>query len=524
MRLWELINLIEKEISAENAKIHASRISSYHRIQASPGFHEAARYVYDQLVKLGLKPRVYKYVADGKTEYLGWISPVGWEIFDGELWIIEPERVCLGKFRDRPILVIAHSGSTPEEGIEGEVIDVGGGERVEDYRGRDVRGKFVLACGDIFKVHLEAVVKRGAVGILSYDPRRSETPTASIYRGIWPFADEIDKIGVAFSISLKDAERIKQHIREGKKVKVWGRVRSRFFKGEIEVISLLMEGKTKEEVILIAHLCHPMPGSNDNASGSGLLIELARTISELIKKGFSLGKSVRFLWVPEMSGTAAYLHGNPESKQIRFCINLDMVGENQEVCDSVLTLVRSPESLPSYLPYLAGIILDKVFSKGERQFGDVDILPLKRWKKTPYTIGSDHYIFADSTIGVPSIAFIHWPDKFYHTSLDTPDKLDSEELKRVGIAALATALFLSKPENEDLIWISEKIVDECLLEIMKSFEQTLESMMMRDKDKASKAFKEGIIRLNYMKEWKSGVLRSLLEFKNTQVEKQLIEG
>ena len=43
-------------------------------------------------------------------------------------------------------------------------------------------------------------------------------------------------------------------------------------------------GKTKEEVTVIAHICHPQPSANDNASGTGAAMEAARAIHRLIER------------------------------------------------------------------------------------------------------------------------------------------------------------------------------------------------------------------------------------------------
>jgi hypothetical protein len=49
---------------------------------------------------------------------------------------------------------------------------------------------------------------------------------------------------------------------------------------------------------------------------------------------------------------------------------------------------------------------------------------LFRYATTPFGDGSDHFIFSDSTVGVPMPMLIQWPDKFYHTSADTIEKVD----------------------------------------------------------------------------------------------------
>ena len=46
--------------------------------------------------------------------------------------------------------------------------------------------------------------------------------------------------------------------------------------------------------------------------------------------------------------------------------------------------------------------------------------------------GSDHYILSDPTVGIQTPMLNQWPDKFYHTSDDTLDKVSVDSLGRSG--------------------------------------------------------------------------------------------
>ena len=54
----------------------------------------------------------------------------------------------------------------------------------------------------------------------------------------------------------------------------------------------------------------------------------------------------------------------------------------------------------------------------------------------PYEGGSDHAVFLAA--GVPSVLAWHFPDRFYHSSLDRPDMTDPAEMKYVGVNVAAT--------------------------------------------------------------------------------------
>jgi len=65
------------------------------------------------------------------------------------------------------------------------------------------------------------------------------------------------------------------------------------------------------EVLVVAHLCHPQPSANDNASGAAAALEAARVLQTLIAGGHlpPPRRSIRFLWLPEFTGSQAYLAG-----------------------------------------------------------------------------------------------------------------------------------------------------------------------------------------------------------------------
>ena len=62
-----LVSKIEKELSGERAKDYVAEIIQHHRIQASPGFRAAAKYVAGQLTEYGIKNETISFPGDGKT-------------------------------------------------------------------------------------------------------------------------------------------------------------------------------------------------------------------------------------------------------------------------------------------------------------------------------------------------------------------------------------------------------------------------------------------------------------------------
>jgi aminopeptidase YwaD len=62
---------------------------------------------------------------------------------------------------------------------------------------------------------------------------------------------------------------------------------------------------------------------------------------------------------------------------------------------------------------------------------------------TGFTWGSDHAIFNDASIHVPALLVNQWPDRYYHSSDDTPDKSCVESFEWVGRGVLDTLVDLA---------------------------------------------------------------------------------
>jgi hypothetical protein len=252
-------------------------------------------------------------------------------------------------------------------------------------------------------------------------------------------------------------------------------IKSSLHPGYLEVVDTFIPGETKEEVIVVAHLCHPQPSANDNASGCGVLMEVARTLSTLIKKKMLRRpkRGIRFLLVPEMYGTVAYLASN-EEKIPHFVagINLDMVGENQDVCKSPLLLERTPDCLPSFANDLAEIILEELTHE-IGNFSNTAKYASFKHAVTPFSGGSDHYILSDPSVGVPCPMVIHWPDIFYHCSLDTPDKLDPQELERVAQLTATYAYVIASAGEQEAEWLALMICEKAKERIARKVREIL---------------------------------------------------
>jgi len=473
-----LRKIVKEELSGSIAKSYVAQVSRFHRVQASTMFHEAAEYVKSELLKIGLKDAaIEQFPADGAKKYWTYTSPVGWTVKSAELRLVEPEEKLLASYEDIPQSLHTYSSATPSEGVTAELVDVGVGTKPADYEGKDVKGKFVLATGRAKPVHEQAVYKYGAAGVITDtvtleipNVRESlDIPDAHAYQSIWPTAEELVKVTFGFSLSKRQGNQLRALLEGGKAVKLRAKVDARLFAGNLDVVTATIPGGSKpnEEVFLVAHLCHPKPSANDNASGSGLLLEISRTINVLIESGRieRPARTMRFIWVPETFGSIAYLFSHEDlPSRLVAGINLDMVGQNQELCKSTLNLDRTPDSLPSYLNDLVFRFMEESVKEFDTPspFGSSSTF---RYATGAFSGGSDHAEFTDSTIGVPCIMLLQWPDLFYHTSMDTIDKVSEESLKRVGWIAASAALTLANATFETAFQLASETASKGMIRI-----------------------------------------------------------
>lgn len=176
-----------------------------------------------------------------------------------------------------------------------------------------------------------------------------------------------------------------------------------------------IKGKSDREILLFAHLDHPYQ-ANDNLSGVACLVDLANKLKA--------EHTIKIIFCPETIGSIAYAHTQDLSK-VDFVIAVDVCGNKNSI---LLQKSYDQEHRINRVAHLAIQSLGETYRKG--QFRN--------------TIGSDEYIFNDPIIGIPGIMLSTWPYSEYHTSFDTADKIDYEQIEKVGLAIQKTIEYWEK--------------------------------------------------------------------------------
>jgi hypothetical protein len=291
-----IVKAVTEEYSGLRAKNYVAEIIQHHRIQASPGYRAAAELCRQRLAGCGLAAEVLSFPATEDTRYWGIPMFQEWDCSAATLHLVEPADKAYKLADYSEVRCSLVQRSIPVDEREFEVVLLEDGEDDSEYQGLDLQGKVVLTKGDLDRVRELAVDRHGAAGILfdgmgDMPPVRQRIDMADVrqYKAFWWRQPDQQKcFGFVLSPRSGDELRalIKARARQGQAaVCVRARIDSRLYDGHIEVVSGLIAGQSDEEVLVVAHLCHPQPSANDNASGSAAVLELARTLQRLINSG-----------------------------------------------------------------------------------------------------------------------------------------------------------------------------------------------------------------------------------------------
>jgi hypothetical protein len=357
-------------------------------------------------------------------------------------------------------LMAAYSHSTPPEGVEAELVDVGRGTP-EDYSGVDVAGKIVMGDGSTGQLFRSAVQERGALGVLAY--RLASYSNPEVNRDISAMSsigydEDAESWGLALSLNARNA--LREALADGP-VRVKVEVESRLYPSEELTLVAEVRGQTapEERFVFSAHVQES--GANDNATGVASLAEIARALAEGVNSGaLQPHRTISMIWGDEITSTRRFLEDDPERTQgVVWGMSLDMVGEDTEKTGGTFLIEKMPD--PSAI-WTRGE--DSHTEWGGRPMTAEQMTPhyfndfvLNRcldqaaetgWvvKTNPYEGGSDHVPFLRA--GVPGLLLWHFTDQFYHTSGDRLEMVSAETLENVSVCAAVSAMALTTADAE----------------------------------------------------------------------------
>src|SRR5579872_737251 len=374
----------------------------------------------------------------------------------GELWTTTPKSVKIYDIHDIPESL----ASTNANGdISGELVSVGQATAPE-IDSKDVKGKFVLslAPNGLSGIYTRAVAA-GAIGVLGISAigagdRATDYPDEIVWTTV-----NAQPNTAAWALSPKAAREMETMLHRGQKVTIRSVTKSEQVPNKQEIVHAEIpgDGSTTQEVAIGGHLfeSYIKQGANDDNSGCALTLEIGRAYLKLIQEGKlpRPKRTINFQWVQEISGTNAWFNAHPDKQKVIIGdLNFDMEGIRLTQSRSYWILQRTPDTFPSYIndiaqsmmEYVADISRERVRYRRDG-YGPSQAVESPNGSKDAFYIKIDkHYGSSDHVTymqhGIPAVMFITWPDMWYHSSQDTPDKQDPTQYKRaaaVGTGALA---------------------------------------------------------------------------------------
>jgi len=441
------------EASGETALNHVIEMVGYPRNRPASEYGSAdfreGKYVLDKLNEYGIAGAKIERFEGGET----------WDGIKGELWEVAPDRKKLVDYKD--IALSLAEGSQPTD-VTAELIWVEEGME-EDFEGLDVTGKIVVTSATVSSVH-NLAVKKGALGVVAFGSSRELTaPLAIPASGI-----RGENATFGFYLTPREGYQLRDRLIHGEKIKVHAVVESQMLPYELQVPTCVIPGSDPEagEVILSAHIFegYTKQGANDNVSGGAAILEVARIINQLVADGRvpQPKRSIRFIWVPEFSGTTPWVAAHADIMEKTLCnINLDMVGLHLKSNNSFFSMMRTTFGNPHYINdvmenyfvYMGEVNREILANRKNKKIANQIIAPSGTDDPFYYQVeqhygSSDHEVFNNWTTRVPGVMLITWPDMYYHTSQDTPDKLDATQMRRAAVISAAGAYNIASADAE----------------------------------------------------------------------------
>ena len=349
----------------------------------------------------------------------------------------EDSRVkVIGTDRVIPVRGMFYTVATPPDGLAGELAFVGDGS-ADDFKGVDLDGKIAIFHRGDENDHSPMVnricraAKAGAIGAIMINSAPwIYVPT--LESGLFEFekrfvqmepknipAIVINSIDGAFLLEKMKTAPVSVNMLADTTLGAGRTCNVRGLKFGTEL--------PNERILVYGHRdTAGSPGANDNGSGTVIMLELARILRELPMKRtvelMSIGAEEQLA----SAGSHAYIAAHQEDLQeIKASVELDMVAAGNAVC--IMTGGAWPDIDIRYPEKLCAYLMDTSKELGYHFEYDYSTMA------TP-----DSGRFAAA--GVPTTWIWAPNDSHYHSSEDTPDKVDANKLKAIA-DLMATAIY-----------------------------------------------------------------------------------
>jgi len=473
------LSLIGGELKGFAAYNNLAVIATYHRTLGSDETHEILTRLRDKCRQYGLKTAEILRVPV-KTGY----EFFGLQNFDGqvptrggraELRLVKPLARLITTTESAPSCLIQGSRSAE---MTAPVVFIGPGADPRNYEGKDVKGKIVLAGNALPEDVKEMAIHRfGAAGVLFYFdlPHNSgDNQDANLDTHWSPWGKDGRESTFGFSLSNNEYRFLKNLLDRGEQVVVKVKVDADIKQGDdavFETLDAAIAGSEhpEEEFWMWAHIDHPLPGAVDNASGCAAILEVARTLQALIDNGLvpRPKRTIRFLWLPHVSGLYMYLSRHPEKiGRVRGGLSVDSVGISQTVFSNYFAPCKPSHSLPSYwtavLENLADWLQEKTnsnlldYRNPDTLFAPEGSRDQFHMHVIPYNGFGDEMQSNNDTVRIPTIAFGCLPVPPRHSQVNFLSYIDPTALGRAAYLGAALGAVFGWTDGQS----AQRLIDE----------------------------------------------------------------
>ena len=464
----QLHALVAPAFSGDSAFTTVAFLDQFVRWPGNRGFDASIAHIVERLERAGYV-REDRASAGARLTYRVERYPMAqpaWEPLGATL-AIEGEAEPLLRFETNRNMLATNSNATPPGGVTAELIDAGRGT-VSELEKLDVRGKIVFAETGAGRIFGEAVLKRGAIGVIGYSlPAylKPEKHRRSIQFG--GVTRDATGTGWGIQLSYEAHGRLRAAITRaastGAPLRVHVSTSVTWTPNAVEqavVADVRGSSHASERFVFSAHVQEP--GANDNASGVGAQVEMARVAAQLVRsRRVDPARTITFLWGLEIRSTDRYItQDSVRAQGIRWGLSLDMVGEDTKKTGGTFLIEKMPD--PSAIwtrgddkhtewggsPITKAQLTphyfnDVVLGRALEQAATTDWVV----RTNPFEGGSDHTPFLRAK--KPGLLLWHFTDEFYHTDGDRIEMVSPAELRNVGITALVSGLMLTTADGAE---------------------------------------------------------------------------
>ncbi|ALC90619.1 aminopeptidase [Bacillus sp. FJAT-18017] len=406
---FHLDNKVLNKINVDNIYNNIEYLSRTPRVAGTEAEQKAIQYVKQQFESYGYKTELQEF------EFYGYTAPHTVQLQVDGFSNLEPKSFTYGL----------------DGNVTGELVYAGFGS-ASDVADLDLTGKIALVQrgqGVSFADKVLNAAAKGAEGVIIFNN------AAGVLNGTLGAPN--DKFVPVVSISQESGQALLAAVNSGTKpsatiniVGAEGGIR----KSHNVIATKAPTNKNKGTNDILALGAHHdsvqgAPGANDDASGTSMVLELARVMKDL-----PTDREIRFITFGAeelgLIGSRYYASQLSADEKERFTgyFNMDMVGSR----DAGNLVINVADGNPN-------IVSDHAQASSARLNGAA----------TPLETGgsSDHVAFTE--VGIPSASFIHRPlEPWYHTPEDTIDKISKEKLQDVA-EIVGTAVYdIVRPDNQ----------------------------------------------------------------------------